>query len=271
LTTAPVTTAMGLVVVPKYSFANAPAPDLLVVPGGGIAEAMNSEPTLNWIKDVTARDVHTLSVCNGAFFLARAGLLDGLSATTTAGNIDRLATQYPRVHVVRDQRFVDNGKIITAAGLSAGIDGALHAVERMMGAGDAQAVALGLEYPWIPNGGFARASMADEEVPNLDLDTIGNWDWVRTEGDRSRWDMELRATSPLTAAEITDRVGRQLIERGKWVRTGTSGDDSSRTTRWKFTGRDGAAWTAATVVTGVAGADHHYGLKLSLGRAPSSR
>src|SRR5262249_52563175 len=146
----PITTAMGMTVVPKYSFADAPAPEVLVVPGGGVRAASQHAPTLQWVREVTARDRHTMSVCNGAFILASAGLLDGLTATTTAHNIERLRTQYPRVHVVDDQRWVDNGKIITTGGLSAGIDGALHVVSRLRGAGVAQQVALGEEYAWSP-------------------------------------------------------------------------------------------------------------------------
>ena len=118
----PVTTAMGLTVVPKYSFADAPRPDVLVVPGGGVKASTENPALLKWVTDTTARDQITMSVCNGAFILAKAGLLDGLSATTTAGNIDRLAQQFPKTKVVRDQRFVDNGKIVTTCGLSAGID-----------------------------------------------------------------------------------------------------------------------------------------------------
>ncbi len=172
-TTDPITTAMGMTVVPKYSFANAPQPDVLVVPGGGIFAAQRSAPTLKWITDVTARAEHTMSVCNGAFLLADAGLLDGLTATTTSSRIDQLRTGYPKIHVVEDRRFVDNGKIITTGGLSSGIDGALHVVSKMLGNGQAQQVALSEEYDWRPKAGFARAALADRSIPDLDLDGSG--------------------------------------------------------------------------------------------------
>ena len=110
-----------------------------------------------------------MSVCNGAFILASAGLLDGLSATTTNGNIPRLRTQFPKINVVEDRRYVDNGKIITAAGLSAGIDGALHVVELLMGKGAAEQTALVEEYDWHGNSRFVRASLADHVLPNLYL------------------------------------------------------------------------------------------------------
>ncbi len=80
---------MGMTVVPKYTFADAPQPDVLVVPGGGVRAARNDAPTLAWVKATTEHVQHTMSVCNGAFILASAGLLDGLGATTTASNLDR--------------------------------------------------------------------------------------------------------------------------------------------------------------------------------------
>jgi len=138
----PITTAMGLKLIPQYSFADAPAPDVLLVPGGGVRGAQSSEPTLAWVREASAHSQHTLSVCNGAFILAQAGLLDGLTATTTAHLIEQLHAKFPKVNVVRDRRFVDNGKIVTAAGLSSGIDGALHVLSVMEGGGLAQQFAL---------------------------------------------------------------------------------------------------------------------------------
>src|SRR5207245_8921403 len=110
-----------------------------------------------------------MSVCNGAFILASAGLLDGLTATTTSGLIEKLRAEYPKTKVVDDRRFVDNGRIITAGGLSSGIDGALHVVSKMLGNGTAQAVALALEYDWRPGAGFARGALAARLIPDLDL------------------------------------------------------------------------------------------------------
>jgi putative intracellular protease/amidase len=105
----PVTTAMGMTVVPRYTFADAPQPDVLLVPGGGVRAAQKNEAVLHYIRETTAHAQNTMSVCNGAFILASTGLLDGLTATTTNGNIPLMATTFPRVKVVRDQRVVDNG------------------------------------------------------------------------------------------------------------------------------------------------------------------
>jgi transcriptional regulator GlxA family with amidase domain len=149
-TKAPVTSAMGLTMVPTYSFADAPQAAVLVIPGGGVASASRDEATLRFIKQTHAKTEFTMSVCNGAFILARTGLLDGLDATTTRGNLRPLGQQFPKVRVKPDQRYTDNGRIITTGGLSAGIDGALHVIEKLFGADAARQVARAEEYHWIP-------------------------------------------------------------------------------------------------------------------------
>ena len=265
----PVTTAMGMTVVPKYTFADAPQPDVLVVPGGGVRAAQNSAPTLKWVTDATAGAVHTMSVCNGAFILASAGLLDGLTATTTSGNIDRLRAQYPKIKVVDDRRYVDNGKIITTAGLSAGIDGALHVVATMLGDGTAQEVALGEEYDWRSRSDFARAALADRLIPDLGLQEVGRWDVVRTEGSTTRWDLVVRGTSDLGVAELMDHVARALTTKGKWtsVKAASAGPASRTTSGWNFSGRDGRRWTGTLKVESAPGESHHYTAELSIARA----
>lgn len=156
-----ISTYLGMMVTPTYAFAEAPQPDVLVIPGGGLGEAMSSEPTLKYIKAATEQAQFTMSVCNGAFLLAHAGLLDGLTATTTRGNIARLTERYPNVKVVYDQRYTDNGKIITTGGLSAGIDGALHVIERMLGPKAAEEVAIAEEYPWHPGSSIHGQKVVD--------------------------------------------------------------------------------------------------------------
>src|SRR5262249_18728362 len=104
----PVQTAFGIKVVPKFTFEDAPKPDVLLIPGGGIRSAMDSAPTIAWIQQTSSEAAITMSVCNGAFLLGKAGLLDGLSATTTAHRITELSTTYPKVKPVYDQRYVDN-------------------------------------------------------------------------------------------------------------------------------------------------------------------
>ena len=142
----PLSTSMGMIVVPDFAMANAPSPDVLVVPGGHVP--LESEATLEWIRTSARRAEIVFSVCTGAFLLSRAGLLDGLEATTFAGAIDALRRDAPRTRVVSGRRWVDNGKIITAGGLSAGLDGALHVVERVAGREAAVRAATVMEYDW---------------------------------------------------------------------------------------------------------------------------
>ena len=260
-----VTSAMGLTVVPKHTFADAPQPDVLVVPGGGVYGASRDDATLAYIKRVTEHATHTMSVCNGAFILASAGLLDGLSATTTYGNIPKLADQYPKIHVVRDQRYVDNGKIITAAGLSAGIDGALHVIARLFGTGYAQEVALGEEVDWKPEGGFVRAALADHEIPAIKMDDLGTWSTVRTEGDTGHWDIVVEGNPKLTMSELTTRIEEQL-SRGKWTKVDSSTKSTSASSTWRFTGSDSKAWKASLKLDGAADAGKKCTVSLSIAR-----
>lgn len=135
-------------VIPRYSFDDAPAPDVLVVPGGAASAVLNDEASMRWVK-AAARDAElVLSVCNGAFVLARAGLLDGGAATTHHGSLDALERMAPGTTVLRDRRWVDNGRVITAAGVSAGIDAALHAVEKLVGPATATGIARYIEHRW---------------------------------------------------------------------------------------------------------------------------
>ena len=106
---------------------------------------------IQWIQEKSKDADYVLSVCNGAFILAKTGLLDGLSATTTRYLIDGLEAIAPNTKMVRNVRYVDNGKIITSGGLSAGIDAALHLVSKIQGKERAQSIAYGLEYEWRTN------------------------------------------------------------------------------------------------------------------------
>jgi putative intracellular protease/amidase len=276
--TRPRTTAMGMTVVPKYSFADAPLPDVLVVPGGGVKATCDDAATLEWLRKASAHSEHTLSVCNGSFILASAGLLDGLNATTTAHNIDRMRPLYPKVHVVDDQRVVDNGKIITAGGLSAGIDGALHVISVMLGPGTAQRVALNQEYNWQPDGGYVRAALADMQIPQVDMDSMGDFQLVSTAGDRDHWNLVIRGSSKLSQAELMDRIGREFESKGKWQNTGaaratgtaasaaaSSPAPGAGSSSWHFTGRDGKPWSGELRIQ-PAGGDHQYVANLSVTR-----
>ena len=144
-----VTCIGGLRVLPHYTFDNHPALDILVVPGGqGTRRELLNRTCIEWIASQT-RDVDlTTSVCTGAFLLAEAGLLDGGAATTHWSAVEWMRKQYPRIEVLADARVVDRGAIITSAGISAGIDMALHVVERLHGRETAEWTARRMEYDW---------------------------------------------------------------------------------------------------------------------------
>ena len=135
-------------ITPQYTIDNCPTPDIVVIPGGNSSAISKSEKMLDWIKERSTKTECMFSVCTGVFALARAGLLDGLEATTHHSAIENLRSKHPKIKVRTDVRVVDNGKIITAAGVSAGIDGALHIVGKMCGIEVAQKTAEYMEYTW---------------------------------------------------------------------------------------------------------------------------
>lgn len=141
-TTRPVTMSGGAAIVPKYAFADAPAPNVVVVP----AQPHATDSMKRWLVATAQRADLVMSVCQGARILAQAGLLDGHRATAHHSGLTALAMNYPNVTVVRGVRFVDNGRIATSAGLSAGIDLALHVVARYYGKDAARMTAYDMEY-----------------------------------------------------------------------------------------------------------------------------
>jgi transcriptional regulator GlxA family with amidase domain len=144
-------------ITPEHAIADAPKIDILVIPGGRAASVYDDPKMMAWVKTRVAAGELTMSVCNGALVLAHAGLLDGLRATSHYGAIAALR-KFPRITVVPEERFVDNGRIVTTQGVSAGIDGALHVVERLLGSERARSVARYMMYRWEPADAAATAS-----------------------------------------------------------------------------------------------------------------
>lgn len=137
----------GLKVVPTYTLENCPQPDVLIVPGGiGTRPLLGKPALLEWLRVKTKRAELAMSVCTGALVLAKAGLLDGLRVTTHHHALGLLAELAPTAIVDPAARFHDQGKIITAAGISAGIDASLYAVARFLGEAAATATAEHMEY-----------------------------------------------------------------------------------------------------------------------------
>jgi transcriptional regulator GlxA family with amidase domain len=147
-TVAPIRARNGLQVLPDHSFTTCPSPHVLIIPGGfGTRALLKNEPVLAWLRTQTASAELVMSVCTGAFLLARLGLLDGLRATTHHECLDDLRALAPAATVDATARFHDNGKILTAAGISAGIDCSLHVVSRLLGPAAAATTARYMEYP----------------------------------------------------------------------------------------------------------------------------
>ncbi|TAK26290.1 MAG: DJ-1/PfpI family protein [Chloroflexota bacterium] len=146
-----VTCRGGLRVEPTYSFADCPRPDILVIPGGyGVETARRDPAIVAWVRDRSAEATLTTSVCTGAFLLAQAGLLDGQPATTHWAEIAAFRREFPAIDVRDDHRIVDLGPIITSAGVSAGLDMALHLINRVHGEAAARETARSIEYRWEP-------------------------------------------------------------------------------------------------------------------------
>src|SRR6266446_3249763 len=141
-TTSPIHASGGMKIVPDYTFENAPAPKVIVIP----AQSQPSEATLEWIRKSTKTTDVTMSVCTGAFVLAKTGLLSGKAATTFHGAFVSFANEFPEIHLKRGARFVEDGNLATAGGLSSGIDLALRVVERYFGREVAQKTAYNMEY-----------------------------------------------------------------------------------------------------------------------------
>jgi putative intracellular protease/amidase/YHS domain-containing protein len=139
---APITVGGGMKIVPDYTFANAPTPKVIVIP----AQSEPSKAMLDWIRQSSKSTDVTMSVCTGAFVLAKTGLLDGKSATTFHSAFTSFAMEFPKIELKRGARFVENGNLATSGGLSSGIDLALRVVERYYGREVAAKTAYNMEY-----------------------------------------------------------------------------------------------------------------------------
>jgi transcriptional regulator GlxA family with amidase domain len=137
----------GLKVVPDYALEACPQPHVLVVPGGFGTRALIRNPVvLEWIHLRARKAELTMSVCTGALVLAKIGMLDGLRVTTHHQVVEELRAMAPKAVVDPGARFHDNGAVLTAAGISAGIDCSLHVVGRLLGGDAAAATAAYMEY-----------------------------------------------------------------------------------------------------------------------------
>jgi transcriptional regulator GlxA family with amidase domain len=145
----PVAATGGLRVIPDYTLESCPPLDVLVVPGGwGTRAEMTNQRLLGWLASRAPQVATLTSVCTGAMLLGQAGLLDGRRATTHWRSLDWMRESFPAATVETDLRVVEDGDVLTSAGISAGIDMALRVVARYHGEAVARATARHMEYPY---------------------------------------------------------------------------------------------------------------------------
>ncbi len=150
-----ITSQGSLTIIPDYSIENAPTSNVMVFFGGAHSKPENDTTVIKWIQSRKENTDYFISVCTGAFIMGKAGILDNMTATTYHTQIETLQKALPKTKVLPNVRFVDNGNVISTAGISAGIDGALHFISKIKGEDFAKQVAQDIEYDnWIPNNGL---------------------------------------------------------------------------------------------------------------------
>jgi transcriptional regulator GlxA family with amidase domain len=145
---APVQARAGMRVLPDFDLLAHPQIDLLIIPGGVVNQELEKPAVIAWIAAQSRGARITASVCTGAFLLAQAGLLGNGSVTTHWEDIDDLRAMFPALDVRENQRWVDQGSVVTSAGISAGIDMSLHLVERIVDRQLALRTARQMEFDW---------------------------------------------------------------------------------------------------------------------------
>lgn len=239
-----VVTYMGMKVNSDYTFANVPEASIFIIPGGEITGTRQSAETIQWIKEYSEKSDLVMSVCNGAIILADTGLLNGLTATTYYSAIPQLEREFPEINVVSDQRFIDNGKFITTAGLSSGIDGAMHIVEKQKGKARAQSIALNLEYNWNPEENYVRALLADKHLniifEGYDANLNPPLELINTEGNTDKWELVFKITSNTTSVEELELAMEKLIiQKTDWEREQNIYPTKSY---WRFMSKEEDNW-----------------------------
>ncbi|HEY3046902.1 MAG TPA: DJ-1/PfpI family protein [Polaromonas sp.] len=144
----PIQARAGLRILPEHSFASSPPCDVLIVPGGVVDAAMADSPTRDWIAHMAAGSQITASVCTGAFLLAASGVLRTGPVTTHWEDVADLRARFPALTVIDGPRWIDNGPLVTSAGISAGMDMSLHLVARLAGQALAERTARQMDYRW---------------------------------------------------------------------------------------------------------------------------
>lgn len=232
----------GMRILPNHTFADAPEPDVLVLPGGDARQAEQDPEIMAWVRRTAASADHVLTICTGTFFLVETDLLDGARVTTWFERQQELARAVPAAEVVGDEIVVESGKLVTAVG--SGIEGSLRVMARLHGEAWAEVVRLSMEYEIMPDVLHEpRVQLADMDMPN-GIYAVFPWreaELERYEGDRDRWAMGWRFESDAPIDSLRARLARAVTEEDGWRRIDEERSDDRWTSRWSFAGHDGRA------------------------------
>lgn len=239
--TTPVTTFMGMRVIPSYGFGDHPEPDVVVIPGGDAREVVDDPEVIGWIRRHAPESRYVLGVCSGVTLLAEAELLDGRRATTFYDLLDDLAEERPAIDVIEDQLVVEDGRYVTTTGT--GIEGALRVVELLHGKPWARVISLNLEFEPVPEDGRTpRARLADMNLPSS---VYGAFPWREAdltayEGDTRQWKMTWSVDGG-DGPELAESLSEGLLGEG-WTLESERDVADGWTSDWSLLGRDGDAW-----------------------------
>jgi Tol biopolymer transport system component/putative intracellular protease/amidase len=246
--TTPITTYMGMRVLPSYGFSDHPEPDVVVIPGGDAGDARADPEVIDWIRRNGMSGQYVLGICSGVTLLAEADLLKGRRVTTFYNLLDDLAERRPDITVVDDELVVEDGKYVTTTGT--GIEGALRVVELLHGEPWARVVMLNIELQPLPEiDRTPRARLADMNLPSS---IYGKFPWREAElaaydGDTTGWTMTWRFDGD-DVTGLADSLSEGL--RGEdWTVERESLAADEWTSHWSLDGRDGGAWQGTVRLT----------------------
>ncbi|HMQ08736.1 MAG TPA: DJ-1/PfpI family protein [Saprospiraceae bacterium] len=238
-----VKTRMGMNLIPDYKLDEAPDAHILVIPGGGIPHNLNPDhPIINWLKEKEKSSKYILTVCNGAFVLGPSGFSDGLSMTTNAGMINHLTHFVKGAVAVYDQRFVHDGKFISAGGLTAGIDASLYLISLIDSKGRAQEVANNMEYHWDTTNNYVRTKLADFELSMaLDFNPPLRKKVLKYEGDENKWLADFLVTRTETLEDFAKQL-EEAAEHQRWKLNSEARKKSKIHYEWTYNNHRSEKW-----------------------------
>jgi len=208
LTKEPLKSQGVVTITPEYSFADAPRADVVVIPGGSSGRLTGSRDAMAWIQKAVGEAEVTLTVCTGAFALAKTPLVEGKSITTWYGALEGLKKAAPSSTVQAGRRFIDNDRFVTTAGVSAGIDGSLHLIARLLGRVVADRTARYMEYHWTPEAYLSERY----ELLNPSTDARGrSLQLAKIHQDEGRVEEATRICRDLIAKDPNDAAAAAIL------------------------------------------------------------